>query len=72
MKAGICKLKTLRRGTYKGSCPLRKRDAKHELLRCPETKIRKGEFVDKKRLHMNEINTQKDNKLHEENREKGI
>lgn len=41
IKTGICKLRKLRRGTHKGSCPLslRKPDAKHELLRGPETKI---------------------------------
>lgn len=40
MKAGICKLRKLRRETRKCICPLilGKGDAKHELLRCPETK----------------------------------
>jgi hypothetical protein len=47
MRAGIWKLRRLRRGTDKGSCPLGlgKEDAKHILLRCPETKIWTTDFI---------------------------
>jgi hypothetical protein len=47
MKAGIWKLRGLKRGIDKGSCPLYlgKEDAKHILLRCQETTIQRTEFL---------------------------
>jgi hypothetical protein len=40
MKAGVWKLRGIRRGLGKGTCPLCRgnEDAKHTLLSCPETK----------------------------------
>jgi hypothetical protein len=40
MKAGVWKLRGIRRGLKKGTCPLCRgnEDAKHVLLSCPETK----------------------------------
>jgi hypothetical protein len=56
MKARIGKIKELRRGRDKVTCPLclEKTGAKHILLRCAETKMWKTEFLGKKWLKMNE------------------
>jgi hypothetical protein len=44
MKAGVWKLRGIRRGLEKGTCPLcmENEDVKHILLSCPDTK--NGEF----------------------------
>jgi hypothetical protein len=49
MKAEIWKLRGLRSGTDKGSCPfcLGKWDAKHTLMRCPGAKVWRIEFSGK-------------------------
>jgi hypothetical protein len=47
--AGVWKLGGIRRGWEKGICPPCRdnEDAKHILLRCPETKKRRMQFVNK-------------------------
>jgi hypothetical protein len=54
MKAGIWKVKGIRRGIDKGNCPLclGNEGAKHIPLSCPERKGRKMEFVCKKWIIM--------------------
>jgi hypothetical protein len=56
MKAGVWKLRGIRRGLEKGTCPLCRgnEDAKHTLLRCPETKKWRMQFINKKWLCINE------------------
>jgi hypothetical protein len=56
MKAEIWKLRGLRRGTGKGSCPLTlgSEDAKHILLRCPDVVCRKQNLTGKKWLNIHE------------------
>jgi hypothetical protein len=50
MKAGVWKLRGIRRGWEKGTCPLCRgnEDAKHVLLSCPETKKWGMQFMNKK------------------------
>jgi hypothetical protein len=56
MKAGVWKLRGIRRGWEKGTCPLCRgnEDAKHILLSCPETKKWRMQFINKKWLCVNE------------------
>jgi hypothetical protein len=56
MKAGVWKLRGIRRGWEKGTCPLCRDnvDAKHILLSCPETKKCRMQFMNKKWLCINE------------------
>jgi hypothetical protein len=56
MKAGVWKLRGIRRGWEKRTCPLRRgnEDAKHTLLSCPETKKWRIQFINKKWLCISE------------------
>jgi hypothetical protein len=56
MKAGVWKLRGIRRRWEKGTCPLCRdnEDAKHILLICPETKKWRMQFINKKWLCINE------------------
>jgi hypothetical protein len=56
LKAGIWKLRGIRRGFERGRCPLclEKEDAKHILLKCPETKKWREECVSSNWLSINE------------------
>jgi hypothetical protein len=55
MKAGVWKLRGIRRGLEKGTCPLCRdsEDAKHKLVSCPETKKWRMPFVNKEWLFIN-------------------
>jgi hypothetical protein len=56
LKAGIWKLRGIRRGFGRGRCPLylEEEDAKHILLKCSETKKWKEECLNSKWLNINE------------------
>jgi hypothetical protein len=56
MKAEVWKLRGIRRGLKKGTCPLCRgnEDIKHILLSCPETKKWRMQFMSKKWLCINE------------------
>jgi hypothetical protein len=56
MKAAVWKLRGVRRGWGKGTCPLCRgnEDVKHVLLSCPETKKWRMQFINKKWLYINE------------------
>jgi hypothetical protein len=56
LKAGIWKLRGIRRGFERGRCPLcqGEKDAKHIWLKCSETKKRREECVNSKWLNINE------------------
>jgi hypothetical protein len=55
-KAGIWKLRGIRRGFERGRCPLcfGEEDAKHILLKCSETKMWREECVNRKWMNINE------------------
>jgi hypothetical protein len=56
MKAGVWKLRGIRRGWERGTCPLCRgnENVKHILLSCPETRKWRMQFINKKRLCINE------------------
>jgi hypothetical protein len=56
LKAGIWKLKGIRRGFEKGRCPLclGEEDVKHTLLKCSETKKWREKCVNNNWLNINE------------------
>jgi hypothetical protein len=56
MKAGVWKIRGVRRRREKGTCPLCRgnEDAKHILLSCSETKNWRIQFINKKLLCINE------------------